>query len=80
MSEPIFGGKMAATHNVEQLPDERCPDCGGGFARDLKGIGYRRHLAALPKRDAAGEIVRDEQGNPVFCGGSRKTWDRGNRN
>ena len=70
---------MAATNNVERLPRERCPDCGGGFARDLKGIGYRRHLVALPKRDAAGAIVLDEQGNPVVCGGTSQTWDRGGR-
>ena len=70
---------MAATNNVERLPGERCPDCGGGFARDLKGIGYRRHLEALPKRDAAGAVVRDEHGNPVICGGTPRTWDQGNR-
>ena len=70
---------MAATRSVEQLPDERCPDCGSGFARDLKGIGYRRHLERLPKRNAAGAIVRDAQGNPVMCGGTRNTWDGGNR-
>jgi hypothetical protein len=69
---------MAATRNVERLPDERCPDCGSGFARDLKGIGYRRHLERLPKRNAAG-IVRDAQGNPIMCGGTRNTWDVGNR-
>jgi hypothetical protein len=70
---------MAATRNVQQLPDECCPDCGGGFARDLKGIGYRRHLQALPKRDAAGRMIRDRQGNPVMCGGTHNTWDQGNR-
>lgn len=31
---------MAATHSVEKLPGQRCPDCGGGFARDLQRIGY----------------------------------------
>ena len=70
---------MASTQNVELLPDERCPECGSGFARDLKGIGYRRHLESLPKRDAAGVIVRDEEGNPVLCGGTRNAWDQGNR-
>src|SRR5258708_7863770 len=50
------GGAMASTQEVEHLPDERCPDCGSGFARDLKGIGYRRHLARLPKHDARGAI------------------------
>ena len=70
---------MAATHNVDNLPNESCPDCGGGFARDLSDTGVRRHLEALPKRDAAGAIVRDAQGNPVICGGTRNTWDQGNR-
>jgi hypothetical protein len=70
---------MAATDNVERQPDERCPDCGGGFARDLKKIGYRRHLERLQKRDAAGAIVRDRQGNPIPCGGTPNAWDQGNR-
>lgn len=70
---------MAATNNVDNLPSELCPDCGGGFARDLKGIGYRRHLEALPKRDAEGAVIRDGQGNPVICGGTPNTWDQGNR-
>jgi hypothetical protein len=70
---------MAATDNVALLPDERCPDCGGEFARDLKEIGYRRHMNRLPKRDAAGAIIRDRRGDPVLCGGTRKAWDQGNR-
>jgi hypothetical protein len=67
---------MAATNNVETLPDQRCPDCGSGFARDLKGIGYRRHLKALPKRNAA---PSGGNGTPVICGGTRNSWDKGNR-
>ena len=70
---------MAATDNVERQPDERCPDCGGKFARDLKRIGYRRHLERLPKRDAAGAIIRDRQGHPIPCGGTPNAWDQGNR-
>lgn len=70
---------MASTQEVEQLPDERCPDCGSGFARDLKGIGYRRHLERLPKRDADGAIVHDAQGNPIMCGGTGRRWGKGHR-
>ncbi len=70
---------MASTQEVEQLPEERCPDCGSRFARDLKGIGYRRHLERLPKRDATGVIRRDAQGNPVMCGGTGKSWGKGHR-
>ena len=69
---------MAATHEVEQQPGECCPDCGSGFARDLKNIGYRRHLDALPKRQN-GLIVRDTSGNPVICGGSFQSWNKGHR-
>src|SRR4051812_35206974 len=50
---------MAATHEVAQLPDEHCPDCGSGFAMDRKHIGYRRHLQKLPKQ-RNGAIVRDK--------------------
>ena len=57
---------------------ERCPDCGSGF-KSLKRIGHRRHLEALPKRDSTGTIVTDQQGNPVICGGSPRSWDKGNR-
>lgn len=70
---------MASTSEVQDLPDERCPDCGSGFARDLKGIGYRRHLERLPKRDSRGRIIRDAEGNPVMCGGTSRCWGRGHR-
>jgi hypothetical protein len=69
---------MAATYEVAQLPDEHCPECGSGFARDLKHIGYRRHLEALPKR-VNGRIVFDNDGSPVICGGSSQSWNRGHR-
>jgi hypothetical protein len=69
---------MAATYEVAQLPEERCPDCGSGFARDLKHIGYRRHLEARPKR-VNGVIQRDSRGNPVICGGSARSWNKGHR-
>jgi hypothetical protein len=69
---------MAATHEVAQLPDEHCPDCGSGFAMDKKHIGYRRHLQKLPKQ-RNGAIVRDAHGNPVFCGGTSQSWNRGHR-
>jgi hypothetical protein len=70
--------RMAATYEVAQLPEERCPDCGSGFAKDLKKIGYRRHLEALPKR-INGVIQLDTRGNPVICGGSVQSWNKGHR-
>jgi hypothetical protein len=70
---------MASTREVG-MSHERCPDCGSGFARDLKGTGVRRHLSALPKRDPAiGEIARDAYGNPVCCGGTSRSWGKGKR-
>ena len=69
---------MAATHNVEQLPEERCPDCGSGFAKDVKQIGYRRHLHARPKL-RNGQPLLDAHGNPVICGGTALSWDKGHR-
>jgi hypothetical protein len=69
---------MAATYEVAQLPTERCPDCGSGFAEDWKHIGYRRHLEALPKR-INGVIQRDAHGNPVICGGTEQSWNKGHR-
>jgi hypothetical protein len=71
---------MASTMEVEQQADERCPDCGSGFARDLKAIGYRRHLERLPKRNRnTGRIINDFNGNPIICGGTRNRWGKGNR-
>ena len=66
----------ALGHSV--LPRTSDRDCGGGFARDLKGIGYRRHLAGLPKR-RNGVIVRDRNGDPVICGGTPQSWNKGHR-
>lgn len=71
---------MAATNDVEQLRDERCPDCGSRFARDLKRRGYRRHLEALPKRNrTTGEEIVDDTGHKTYCGGSSNSWGKGNR-
>lgn len=71
---------MASTREVEQQLDELCPDCGSRFARDLKGSGFRRHLDALPKRDRkTQQIIKDAQGNQVYCGGTPQSWDKGNR-
>ncbi len=70
---------MAATLEVAQLPDERCPDCGSQFARDLKHIGYRRHLERRPKLDSHGNMILDIQGNPTICGGSMVSWGKGHR-
>jgi hypothetical protein len=71
---------MASTSEVGGLPTEKCPDCGSGFARDLAGTGYRRHLEALPKRDRkTKEIIKDDQGIPAMCGGSAQSWGKGKR-
>jgi hypothetical protein len=71
---------MASTLEVEEMPNEVCPGCGSGFARDRAGIGYRRHLVNLPKRNPkTGEILKDEQGNEILCGGTKQSWGRGHR-
>jgi hypothetical protein len=70
---------MAATVEVSRLPNERCPDCGSRFARDLKNIGYRRHLDRLPKRDSRGNVRRDATGAVIFCGGTAQSWNKGHR-
>jgi hypothetical protein len=72
---------MASTQEVERLPDERCPECGSGFAKDLAGRGFRRHLKKLPKRDASKKkkIILDDEGNPVMCGGTKRSWGKGGR-
>ena len=57
---------MAATSEVDALPDELCPECGSGFAQDRKGRGYRRHLENRPQKDKNGDEVK--------CG-----WGRGHR-
>jgi hypothetical protein len=73
-------GQMASTREVDQLPDERCPDCGSRFARDLKGTGFRWHLDALAKRNRnTQEIITDDEGKRVYCGGTSKSWGKGNR-
>ena len=70
---------MAATHQVSQLLEERCPDCGSRFARDLKHIGYRRHLERRPKLDPRGNVIVDNNGNPILCGGTEQSWGKGLR-
>ena len=70
---------MAATREVESLHGERCPDCGGGFARDHKKTGYRRHLEKLPKLDSNGVPIRDANGELVYCGGTEQSWNKGHR-
>jgi hypothetical protein len=69
---------MAATHEVSQLPDERCPDCGSGFAQDRKHIGYRRHLEPRPKL-VNGVIQIGVNGDPTICGGTSESWNKGHR-
>ena len=46
------------------------PECGSGFAQDRKGRGFRRHLEKLPKRDKNGNVLCDENGKVVMCGGT----------
>jgi hypothetical protein len=71
---------MASTQEVAQLTDERCPDCGSGFANDLKGTGFRRHLVSLPKRDRrTGKVLKDAQGKRIMCGGTKQSWGKGHR-
>ena len=53
---------MAATSEVDALPGGLCPECGSGFARDLKGRRYRGHLEKRPKRDTTGRYRRDKNG------------------
>ena len=70
---------MATTSKVDALPDGLCPECGSGFARDLKGRGYRRHLKKLPKRDKRGRVLRNKNGKEIMCGGTPESWNKGCR-
>lgn len=71
---------VASNAEIEKLSDERCPDCGSGFAKDLKGSGYRRHLEKRPKRDRkTNEVLKDALGNPILCGGTPQSWGKGGR-
>lgn len=71
---------MASTCEVEKMPGEVCPDCGSGFAKDIAGTGYRRHLVKLPKRDPkTHRILTDEHGRQILCGGTKQSWGKGNR-
>jgi hypothetical protein len=70
---------MASNQDIDQLPDERCPDCGSGFAKDKAGIGFRRHLKKLPKLDKNGNPIPDGNGGFILCGGTAQSWGKGNR-
>ena len=70
---------MATTSKVDALPDGICPECGSGFAQDRKGRGFRRHLEKLPKRDKNGNVLCDENGKVVMCGGTLSSWNKGHR-
>jgi hypothetical protein len=71
---------MASNQEIDQLVDEKCPDCGSGFAQDMTGRGFRRHLKKLPKCDPrTREPLKDESGNPIICGGTEQSWGKGNR-
>ena len=39
--------------------------------------GFRRHLKKLPKRDKNGNVLRDENGKLVMCGGTLSSWNKG---
>jgi hypothetical protein len=71
---------MASNQEIGQLPDERCPQCGSRFARDLAGRGFRRHLKKLPQLDSkTRKPSKDADGNLIMCGGTSKSWGKGNR-
>jgi len=72
---------LASNREIDQLPDERCPECGSGFAKDKAGTGFRRHLLKLPKLDPkTKEPMRDDfTGELIMCGGTRQSWGKGNR-
>jgi len=63
---------MAASSKVAQNGD-RCPECGGGFAKDRACQGFRRHLSRRAK------FVADADGNPIMCGGTRQSWGKGGK-
>jgi hypothetical protein len=72
---------MASNQEIDQLPDEQCPDCGSGFAKDKAGTGFRRHLKKLPKLDpSTKKPLRDPvTGDVLMCGGTSQSWGKGNR-
>jgi hypothetical protein len=71
---------MASNHEIDQQLDELCPDCGSAFAEDKLGRGFRRHLEQLPKRDRiSGAVLKDADGKPILCGGTSRSWGKGNR-
>jgi hypothetical protein len=71
---------MASNEQIDRLPDECCPECGSGFAKDRLGRGFRRHLKKLPKKDKHGNPIPDRKGGFTMCGGTSNSWGKGNRN
>jgi hypothetical protein len=70
---------MASNLEIDQLPDEQCPECGSGFAKDRAGRGFRRHLKKLPKLDKHRKPIPDGNGGFIMCGGTDRSWGKGNR-
>lgn len=72
---------MASSLEIDQQPGECCPECGSSFAKDKTGNGFRRHLKKLPKLDPrTGEPLTDAAtGELIFCGGTKRSWGKGNR-
>jgi hypothetical protein len=70
---------MASIQEIDELPDERCPDCGSGFAKDMAGRGFRRHLRPLPKLDQHVKPIPDGRGGFIICGGTKLSWGKGHR-
>ncbi len=70
---------MASNKEIGKLPGGRCPECRGGFAKDKLGRGFRRHLKKLPKLDKHGNPIPDGKGGFIMCGGTKKSWGKGNR-
>jgi hypothetical protein len=71
---------MASNQEIDKLSDELCPDCGSAFAEDKLDRGFRCHLEQLPKRDRiTGAVLKDAYGITIMCGGTGKSWGKGNR-
>ena len=78
----VIGPKLkfrSFSRQITALPDGLCPECGSGFAQDRKGRRFRRHLEKLPKRDKNGNVLCDENGKVVMCGGTLLSWNKGCR-
>jgi hypothetical protein len=70
---------MASNEAIERQPDERCAECGSGFAKDRLGRGFPRHLKKLRKKDKHGNPIPDGKGGFIMCGGTINSWGKGNR-